>query len=294
MKDYTQFAKSMGVVLLALYSAAIVLLFFALPIVVFVPGLALQLLALIPYWAISITKSRSPVSTNLLFFDEVREVNPSLYRELKDASSATKGRAWVSGVKDDVHRSWHFTRYSLLLLAFSVVPVVGPIVSFFGQIVLVTNRLGWNLLSVYTQDCRKMNYRQQKDWMRTYRWLIFGCTTLVTGPSMMQQQVHSAVRGADVGALCGSVADGPGRGRVGPPGGPHREPRPGPSHVARPTQTRETRRRAGGGRPRTLRQRRRRPLGPRWHHHAGHNRSLALLNRRATRCGRGHFSHGCE
>ena len=42
------------------------------------------------------------------------------------------------------------------------------------QIVLVTNRLGWNLLSVYTQDCRKMNYRQQKDWMRTYRWLIFG------------------------------------------------------------------------------------------------------------------------
>lgn len=68
MKDYTQFAKSMGVVLLALYSAAIVLLFFALPIVVFVPGLALQLLALIPYWAISITKSRSPVSTNLLFF----------------------------------------------------------------------------------------------------------------------------------------------------------------------------------------------------------------------------------
>ena len=38
----------------------------------------------------------------------------------------------------------------------------------------MTNRLGWNLLSVYTQDCRKMNYRQQKDWMRTYRWLIFG------------------------------------------------------------------------------------------------------------------------
>lgn len=61
-------------------------------------------------------------------------MNPSLYRELKDASSATKGRAWVSGVKDDVHRSWHFTRYSLLLLAFSIVPVVGPIVSFFGQV----------------------------------------------------------------------------------------------------------------------------------------------------------------
>jgi hypothetical protein len=39
---------------------------------------------------------------------------------------------------------------------------------------LVTNRLGWSLLGVYTQDCRKMGYRQQKDWMRTYRWLIFG------------------------------------------------------------------------------------------------------------------------
>jgi hypothetical protein len=44
----------------------------------------------------------------------------------------------------------------------------------------VTNRLGWNLLSVYTQDCRKMNYRQQKDWMRTYRWLIFGYPSNLT------------------------------------------------------------------------------------------------------------------
>jgi hypothetical protein len=61
-------------------------------------------------------------------------VNPSLYRELKEVSSTTKGRAWVSDVKDDAHRSWHFTRYSLLLLAFSIVPVVGPIVSFLGQV----------------------------------------------------------------------------------------------------------------------------------------------------------------
>lgn len=213
MKDYTQFAKSMGVVLLALYSAAIVLLFFALPIVVFVPGLALQLLALIPYWAISITKSRSPVSTNLLFFDEVREVNPSLYRELKDASSATKGRAWVSGVKDDVHRSWHFTRYSLLLLAFSIVPVVGPIVSFFGQIVLVTNRLGWNLLSVYTQDCRKMNYRQQKDWMRTYRWLIFGFTlpfAVLTSVPFVGPLLMGLAEGASVHLVAHIVSRDPG------------------------------------------------------------------------------------
>lgn len=70
-------------------------------------------------------------------------MNPSLYRELKDASSATKGRAWVSGVKDDVHRSWHFTRYSLLLLAFSVVPVVGPIVSFLGQVIDPTRDCVW-------------------------------------------------------------------------------------------------------------------------------------------------------
>jgi hypothetical protein len=90
MSDYTRFAKSMGVVLLALYSAAIVLLFFALPIVVFVPGLALQLLALIPYWAISITKSRSPVSTNVLFF--VRSPTTPLTSSLIRSLTRTRNR----------------------------------------------------------------------------------------------------------------------------------------------------------------------------------------------------------
>lgn len=42
------------------------------------------------------------------------------------------------------------------------------------QIILVTNRLGWDLLSVYTVNCRKMSYQRQKEWMRTYRWTIFG------------------------------------------------------------------------------------------------------------------------
>jgi len=40
-------------------------------------------------------------------------------------------------ITDRVRRSWHFTRSSLVLLAFSVVPVVGPIVAYVGQVICV-------------------------------------------------------------------------------------------------------------------------------------------------------------
>lgn len=64
---------------------------------------------------------------------ELHEADPFLHKELEQLSEYG-GRPWTRKVKDRVHRSWHFTRYSLLLLAFSVVPVVGPIVAFLGQV----------------------------------------------------------------------------------------------------------------------------------------------------------------
>jgi len=112
--------------------------------------------------------------------DELQEVKPSLYRELnllKEILERGGGSDRpLRQAQDNLQRPWHFARYSLLLMAFSVVPFVGPVVAFFGQILLVTNRLGWNLLSVYTQDCLQMKYSQQKAWMRSNRWLIFGFT----------------------------------------------------------------------------------------------------------------------
>jgi len=60
----------MGIILLLVYSAVTVFLFLALPVVLFVPGLVLQLLVLVPYWAFSITKlcSNRANSLAILFF----------------------------------------------------------------------------------------------------------------------------------------------------------------------------------------------------------------------------------
>jgi len=67
-QDYGHYARAMGVALVGLYSAAVVVLFIGLPVVVFVPGLALQLLAVIPSWALALSRSHEPGPSRLLFF----------------------------------------------------------------------------------------------------------------------------------------------------------------------------------------------------------------------------------
>jgi len=83
---------------------------------------------------------RSPLTSRLHRFvqDELQEVKPSLYRELnllKEILESGGGSDRpLRQAQDNLQRPWHFARYSLLLMAFSVVPFVGPVVAFFGQV----------------------------------------------------------------------------------------------------------------------------------------------------------------
>jgi len=181
-QDFMIYVRSMGVILLALYAVFGALLLLYLPLVVFLsawaPGLIGQVLTLIPLWAFVITRKRTPGAINQLFFDELESLSPQRVQELSHQMKPEEpiNKNWMEDSYHDLRTSWHFTKYSLMFLAFSIIPVVGSFVTFLGQTWLVADRMGWNLLSVYTISAKKMSYRQQKHWMRARKWRIIGFT----------------------------------------------------------------------------------------------------------------------
>jgi len=181
-EDYGHFLKSMGIILLAMYSAFAILLLAYMPIAVFLvgwaPGLIGQILTVMPLWAYMITRKRTPMAVNKLFLNELERLSPPRARELEQQMNLneTFNQGWKDDLYHDLRTSWHFTRASLMWLAFSLIPVVGSIISWIGQTWLVADRMGWNLLSVYTISAKKMSYRQQKHWMRARKWRILGFT----------------------------------------------------------------------------------------------------------------------
>jgi len=180
--NYYNFIKSMGLILLAMYSVLGLLTVIYFPVAIFLaswaPGFIGQILTLIPLWSYNIARKRNPAWTNKLFLDELEVLSSQRAKEVGDQikEQESYNRNWVQDTFQDLRTSWHFTRYSLLWLSFSVIPVVGSFITWFGQTWLVADKLGWNLLSVYTISAKKMSYRQQKHWMRARKWRIIGFT----------------------------------------------------------------------------------------------------------------------
>jgi len=181
-ENYANFLWSMGSVLLVLYGVTALLLLAYLPITLFLiswaPGLIPQILTVMPLWAYIITRKRTPMAANKLFLDELERLSPTRAKELEQQMNLQEkfNPNWKDDLYHDLQTSWHFTRASLLWFAFSIIPVVGSIITWIGQTWLVADRMGWNLLSVYTISAKKMSYRQQKHWMRARKWRILGFT----------------------------------------------------------------------------------------------------------------------
>lgn len=181
-EDYLHFLFSMGQILVVMYAAFAILSMLYWPILLFLvawaPGLITQILTVIPLWAYMVTRKRTPMATNKLFLNELERLSPPRARELEQQMNLNEkfNQGWKDDLYHDLRTSWHFTRASLLWLAISLIPVVGSIISWIGQTWLVADRMGWNLLSVYTISAKKMSYRQQKHWMRARKWRILGFT----------------------------------------------------------------------------------------------------------------------
>lgn len=181
-QHYFNFLQRMGVVLLLLYTILGLIFLLYMPLVLlfvsWAPGLIGQVLSLVPLWAFVVTKKRYPMSSNQLFLDQLETLSLQRAKELEQQMKSIEpvNKNWLEDLYHDLRTSWHFTRASLVWLSFSIIPVVGSFVTWLGQLWLVSDRMGWNILSVYTISAKKMSYRQQKHWMRARKWRIIGFT----------------------------------------------------------------------------------------------------------------------
>lgn len=175
---YWGLIRTVGASMILLYALAFVGLMFLLPILVFFPGFIWQILSLIPLWSFNIAKKRNPLSSNRLFLDELYKVDPKLADDIASQMPSSQKQLfnsdWVRGLYTDTRTSWHFAKLSAFVLGLSAIPVVGPILSFVGNYYLISDKLGWDFLSIYTQSIKRMDYKQTKDWMHSKKWAVIG------------------------------------------------------------------------------------------------------------------------
>jgi len=177
VERFKAFLKPYGLFTAGMYAVLALASIFIWPIFVLFPGLLIQLLSLIPFWAYNMTKKQHPLVNQQLFMEELKTVDPKIHADVAKGFGATKGgQSWLNETIDETKRSWHFSKYSLLLTVVSAVPIIGAILSFVGQTALVADRLGWNLFDIYTQESRHMSYKEQKEWMQANKWVILGFT----------------------------------------------------------------------------------------------------------------------
>jgi len=154
-------------------------LIFTIPSTYFLPSIVLQLSALIPYWASYVANKKSGKEKQDLFFDELRTIDSKLADNLEKSKIKPQVRTFssvLSEIQKDLQTSWHFVKWSLILTLFGILPIVGTWISYFGQVFLIAERYGWDLLSIYTYDCNRMNYSQHHNWLHPKEWKIVGFT----------------------------------------------------------------------------------------------------------------------
>jgi len=106
-----------------------------------------------------------------LFLNELEFVDPQTAKEL---AKMFKRDANGSDLYRSLRISFHFTKFTLLLSMISFIPLIGSPIAVLGQLWLSAERLGWQLLNIYCVNCKGMNYKQQKRWMRARKWTIIG------------------------------------------------------------------------------------------------------------------------
>eukprot|EP01119_Soliformovum_irregulare_P003630 TRINITY_DN1441_c0_g1_i1.p1 TRINITY_DN1441_c0_g1~~TRINITY_DN1441_c0_g1_i1.p1 ORF type:complete len:367 (-),score=104.08 TRINITY_DN1441_c0_g1_i1:68-1168(-) len=173
--NYASFITEVFIIALGLYAVVGVISFFLAPLFAFF-GFApvFQLITMVPLWAMSLARKRSPLSSNRLFLSELKTLDSQLGQDLETMSKQGESKGWANGITQHLLKSFHFAKFSLLFTLMGLIPIAGPILSSISQVIFNASKLGWNLMTVYTVSCKKMTYKQHKRWIRARRWTLLG------------------------------------------------------------------------------------------------------------------------
>jgi len=183
-REYTSFLKPLVLIAGLLYMSYFAFLLLLFPVLIVFPGILLQLLTLIPYTSYQLVLKWSPEIGDKFFVEELKSLNIQFGNEIQhDIANSSKGNKNCTPRESTDTSNWSSLdqwKYFVALSVFSIIPVIGPLVAYFGGVWIVSYLWGWQLLAPYTVSVKKMNYQTQERWMRERKWAILGSMTPLT------------------------------------------------------------------------------------------------------------------
>jgi hypothetical protein len=181
-KKYWPFFKDAYLpVLGALYGVFVVFAFCFFPITVgiliFAPALLWQIMTTISVWGLHIATKRHPVEHGYLFIEGIREMDPKLaqdYERRMNTGGNLRPRDWFQAIQESFDDKIYFWTYSFIFLLFSILPLIGSIITAVGHTYLVSEKLAWRLLDTYMTKIEKMSPVEQTRFINKYWSLLFG------------------------------------------------------------------------------------------------------------------------
>jgi len=178
---YTQFIKEgLLPVLILIYTVlgTVAVTFFPVTIamLVLMPGLVWQLLTILPSWSLSIARRRHPIGHKRLFIEALRPLDPVLAERLNAEMQARNhvSSSWIEAILASLNQHVWFWMGSLACLSFSLIPLIGGLITALLQTFLVSRKLAWSVMEQYMTDVRHLGHQGRINFMNSHWALMFG------------------------------------------------------------------------------------------------------------------------
>jgi len=165
-------------ILIPFYIICITMLIFFFPLTItlllLAPGVIWQLFSILPTWALSVAKKRNPLRENF-FMEGMRGLDPEVAQQLERKGNGTsKTQPWSLAITRSFSEHIGFWTVSFFISLFSLIPILGWILTATLQTYFNCLHLASRVLSIYTKEIQPMDQSQKERWLRDNRAVIIG------------------------------------------------------------------------------------------------------------------------
>jgi uncharacterized protein involved in cysteine biosynthesis len=122
---------------------------------------------------LSVAKKRNPIHDRF-FVEGLRPLNPDLAQKLDSKVKRHEIQPWTHAIKRSFTEHVGFWTVSLIVSLFSLIPLIGWLITGVLQTYLNCIHLASKVLDIYTKEISPMDKTEKEKWVRENRPVIIG------------------------------------------------------------------------------------------------------------------------
>eukprot|EP01134_Creolimax_fragrantissima_P002394 CFRG2394T1 len=147
----------------------------SLPVLLFSPGWIVNMLLLVPLWAVSDATSEASEDIMIMFTEGMYTRDATLAKAIEQANNnnelkAAKHRSIVDRMKN----SYYLTSWSIMAWGVSIIPGVGTVAGPAMEWGLVSRSLGWSISKQYMSRCLEWKQSKQLSFIQENIFRVIG------------------------------------------------------------------------------------------------------------------------